>query len=53
MNELEKTLNTPDDSDIGYFIDVDLIYPDEIKEKSDNFPFCPENKISPKDKLSK
>ena len=35
---LENILNTPDDSDIGYFIEVDLKYPydikDNIKEKT-------------------
>ena len=36
---LEDILNTPDDSDIGYFIEVDLIYPNNIKEKTNNFPF--------------
>ena len=41
---LEKILNTPDDNDIGYFLEVDLIYPDNIKEKTKYFPFCPENK---------
>ena len=42
--KLEDVLNTPDDSDIGYFIEVDLKYPDNIKEKTKNFPFAPENK---------
>ena len=42
--KLEDILNTPDDSDIGYFIEVDLIYPDNIKEKTKNFPFAPVNK---------
>ena len=32
-NCLEEILNTPDDSDIGYFLEVDLKYPDNIKEK--------------------
>ena len=36
--------NTPDDSDIGYFAEADLIYPDNIKEKTKNFPFAPVNK---------
>ena len=31
MNKLEENLNTPDDSDIDYFIEVDLKYPDNIK----------------------
>ena len=42
--ELEDILNTPDDSDVGYFIEVDLKYPDNIKQKTKNFPFAPENK---------
>ena len=41
---LEEILNTPDDSEIGYFLEVDLKYPDDIKEKTKYFPFCPENK---------
>ena len=40
---LEKISNTPDDSDIGYFIEVDLKYPDNIKEKTKKFPFAPVN----------
>ena len=42
--KLEDILNTPIDSDIGYFIEVDLIYPDNIKQKTKNFPFAPMNK---------
>ena len=42
--ELDDIVNTPDDSDIGYLIEVDLIYPDNIKEKTKNFPFAPVNK---------
>ena len=41
---LEDILNTPDDSDIGYFIEVDLTYPSNIKEKTKNFPYAPANK---------
>ena len=52
MNWLEDILNTPDDSDIGYFIEVDLRCPDNIKENTKNFPFCPENKIIHKDKYN-
>ena len=42
--KLEDILNTPNDSDIGYFIEVDLTYPNNIKEKTKNFPFAPMNK---------
>ena len=37
INKLEKILYTPDGSDIGYFVEVDLKYPDNIKEKTKNF----------------
>ena len=48
--ELEGILDTPDDSDIGYFIEVDLKYPDNIKEKMKHFPYAPvNNKINPDD----
>ena len=51
-NWLEEILNTPDDSDIGYFLEVDLKYPDNIKEKTKNFPFCPEKKKIDPDKYN-
>ena len=48
MNWIEKILNKSEDNEIGSFLEVDLIYPDIIKEKSKKFPFCPENsKINP------
>ena len=50
--ELENILNTPDDSDIGYFIEVDLTYPNNIKEKTKNFPFAPVNKKTNPDNFS-
>ena len=37
---IQKILNTPDDSKIGYFILVDLYYPDNLKLKTKNFPLC-------------
>ena len=43
-NELEDILNTSDDSVIGYFIEIDLKYPDDIKEKTKPFPFAPEKR---------
>ena len=45
ITKFEEILITGDDSDIGYFIEVDLKYPNNIKEKTKVFPFCPENKI--------
>ena len=48
--KLEDILNTPDDSDIGYVIEVNLNYPDNIKEKTKKFPFAHVNKkIDPDD----
>ena len=43
--ELEDILNTPDDSDIGYFIEVDLKKPDDTKEKTNRFQFAHVKKI--------
>ena len=50
--KLEDILNTPDDSEIGYFIEVDLKYPDNIKEKTKHFPFAPVNKKTNPDNFS-
>ena len=36
---LEDILNTPDDNDFGYFPGVDLKCPDNIKDRTNNFPF--------------
>ena len=33
MNKLEEILIPPDDNDIGYFLELDLRYPDNIKRK--------------------
>ena len=52
LNNLEEILKTPDDSDIGYFVEVDLRYPDDIKEKTKKFPFAPENKVIPIDEYN-
>ena len=41
---LEEIINTAGDSDIGYVLEVDLKYPNNIKNKTKNFPFCRENK---------
>ena len=42
---VNKVLNTHGCSNIGYVLVIDLIYPDNIKHKTENFPFCTENKI--------
>ena len=38
--EREDILNTPDESDVGCFIECYLKYPDEIKEKTKHFSFA-------------
>ena len=38
--KLEDILNTPDDSDFGYFIEIDLKYSDIIKEKTKKISIC-------------
>ena len=50
--ELEDILNTNDDSVIGYFVEVYLFYPDNIKKKTKNFPFAQEKKIINPDDFS-
>ena len=42
--QLEKILKNPDDSDIDYFIEVDLGYPDNIKKRT-IFHFDPKTKL--------
>ena len=44
MNKIEQILNTRDDSDLEYFSEVDLRYPDKMKNKTFNFQFCPAHK---------
>ena len=50
--KLEEILSTPDDSDIGYFIEVDLTYPDRIEQKTKIFPFAPVNEKTNPDNCS-
>ena len=45
---LKEILNTPDDNDIGFLLEVDLKHPYNIGQKTKRFPFCPENKITSK-----
>ena len=45
--KLEDFLSTPDDSDFGDFLDVDIKKSGSLKKKkTKNFPFAPENKKS-------
>jgi hypothetical protein len=40
---LEDILNTDDNSDVGYIVEVDLHFPAEIHDKLKEYPVCPEN----------
>ena len=40
---LEDILNTDDNSDVGYIVEVDLHFPEEIHDKLKEYPVCPEN----------
>ena len=42
--KLEAVLNIPDDREIGYFIVVDLKFPDNRKYYTKILPYTPENK---------
>ena len=46
---LEEILNIPDDSEIDYFLEVDLKYSDNIKEKTKVFAFARVKKSNPDD----
>ncbi|XP_055371967.1 uncharacterized protein LOC129605956 [Condylostylus longicornis] len=46
-------LNTADNSQTGYVLEVDLKYPFELHDKHNDLPFCAENKIPPIGKLNK
>ena len=41
---LGELINTPDDNEIGYFLEVDLKYPDNQRDKTKNFAFGPAKK---------
>ena len=38
-------LNTPDDTDVSYFLEVGLRYPDIIRQKTKHFPVSPGNNL--------
>jgi len=45
--EITTCWDVPDDSRIGYILEVDLMYPDHLHELHQDLPFCPENKMPP------
>ena len=47
-----KILSIPDDDDHGYFLEVDLIYPQELHELHDEYPLAPEHYLTKVSDLS-
>ncbi|XP_043477531.1 uncharacterized protein LOC122508319 [Leptopilina heterotoma] len=45
--------NVSDDDPIGYILEVDLDYPDQLHDKHSDFPFCPERSKPPGSKDQK
>ncbi|XP_051176791.1 uncharacterized protein LOC127291633 [Leptopilina boulardi] len=45
--------NISDDGPIGYILEVDLDYPEELHDKHSDFPFCPERSKPPGSKEQK
>ena len=52
VEKLEEILNSSDDSNIRYFLEVDLSYPDNIEEKHGIFDFVRKTQVIPKDKYN-
>ncbi|XP_015123336.1 uncharacterized protein LOC107045547 [Diachasma alloeum] len=46
-------LNVPDDSPVGYILEIDLEYPQELHEQHKDFPLCPEHFTPPQSKHTK
>ena len=42
---MDEFFMTDDSAEFRYFVEVYFDYPNEIKEKTKNFLFCPENKL--------
>ena len=47
-----KVCDVPDDSDVGYVIECDLIYPPEIHDLHNEYPLAPESLVVTEDMLS-
>lgn len=50
---VKEVLEAADDSEFGYFIEVDLSYPKKLHDLHSDYPMCPEQKIPPNSKHKK
>ena len=41
---LRRILNTPDDDEVGYIVEVDFSYPDSLHDLHSDFPLAPTKK---------
>ena len=48
----EEILNKKENGKIGWILEVDLEYPQELHEENDSFPLAPQKKISKKEWMS-
>lgn len=48
-----EILDTADDAEYGYLIEVDLDYPKELHDKHNDYPLCPEHMKPPNSKHTK
>ena len=49
---LNEILATPEDSDIGFILEVDLEYPQELHESHRDYPLAPNKEVVPDEWLS-
>lgn len=47
VENINKILETPDDSQYGYLIEADIEYPTELHDLHNDYPMCPEHMCPP------
>lgn len=52
LNEFDVTA-IPDDSEVGYFLEVDVDYPESLHDEHNDLPFLPVTECPPKSKFKK
>ena len=52
FESLNTITSTPDDSDVGYILEVDLVYPDDLHDEHNDFPLAPHKMTIQPDMLS-